>query len=68
MSKGKDLGLERRSTSKALPDGAEERENDRELSLASYRVERTNSIGSISTDFLVGTGSEIRGSSSHGAN
>jgi hypothetical protein len=30
MSKGKDLGLERGSSSKALPDGAEERENNRE--------------------------------------
>jgi len=36
MSKGKDLGLERGSTSNALPGGGKQRENDSEHGLRSY--------------------------------
>jgi hypothetical protein len=42
MSKGKDLGLERGSSSKALPDAAEEGENDREHDIGNLQRRRVN--------------------------
>jgi len=54
MPKGKDLGLQRGSSSKAWPNGRKQRENDREHGFRKLSWRRYKFNGSISTEFLVG--------------
>jgi len=60
MPKGEDLGVKRVPTSETLPERREQGENDREHRFANYSPSALNAIGSISTQFLVGTGRKPR--------
>jgi hypothetical protein len=56
MPESEDLGLQRGSSSKALPNQREQQENERKHGIGNYSCRRSNSTGSTRTEFLVGTG------------
>ena len=55
MPESEDLGTQDGSILETLPNRVEQREDDREHGRANYSCRRSNSTGSMRTEFLAGT-------------